>query len=253
MKCLSIEYIENDSDLYDLEIEGGGNNYIANGLVVHNTNCQIIWLNPVLPTLATHSFLVERLNLAEWIKVHDDDGSLIGYVAIGSKGLSAQGLYFKDNEANANNVYLRAARPHLVELSKQCLSTGQECMVTVGEVFGKNIQDGFDYGQAEISLRAFDVYVGFRGKGHYVWDENLDGFCEKAKVTRVPVVYRGPYSFQILDKLANDPETEFECKHVREGVIVKPVEERYVFDLGRVALKHRSIAYMTRKGGTEYS
>jgi hypothetical protein len=53
--------------------------------------------------------------------------------------------------------------------------------------------------------------------------------------------------------LANAAEDQFECKHIREGVIVKPIEERYDLVLGRVALKHRSIAYMCRKGGTEFS
>ena len=41
MRCVKIEYIENQSDLFDLEIEGGGNNYVANGIVVHNTFCGI--------------------------------------------------------------------------------------------------------------------------------------------------------------------------------------------------------------------
>jgi RNA ligase (TIGR02306 family) len=219
---------------------------------LHGTNCQVVWFNPNVVGLASHAHIVSNLNLEEWIKVFDGD-ALIGYVAIGSKGLSAQGLYFKDNAANANNVYLHAVRPHLVDFAKHCQSTGQEVMVVIGEVFGKNIQVDFDYGLTDIQLRAFDVYVGYRGRGHYIHDETLDSFCQKTAITRVPVVYRGPYSYKILDELANAAEDQFECKHIREGVIVKPIEERYDLVLGRVALKHRSIAYMCRKGGTEFS
>jgi RNA ligase (TIGR02306 family) len=218
---------------------------------LHGTNCQIVWLSPLI-----HDDIKAQVNINEWLQISSlvpGEPDELGYIAIASKGLGAQGLFFKWNEQNINNVYLRAVRPHLKGIAKHCLTTGQEVVVTVGEVFGSNIQTGYDYGLKEISLRAFDVYIGFRGRGRYIWDERLDSYCEDTGVPRVPVVYRGPYSFEILHHLANAPETEFNCKHVREGVIVKPIEERYVPELGRVALKHRSIAYMTKVTGEEFN
>lgn len=214
---------------------------------IHGTNIQIVWLHPDIS-----DSIKAQVNIEEWIKVWDVD-YFLGYCAVASKGLGAQGMFFKDNEANANNVYLRAAKPHLVSIALASRSANNRVTVVVGEVFGKNIQPGYDYGQSEISLRAFDVYVGFRGQGRYYDDLVLDSFCAVSKVPRVPIVYRGPFSFEIMNKLANDSETEFDCKHIREGVIVKPVEERYHPTLGRVALKHRSDAYMNRATGEEFN
>jgi RNA ligase (TIGR02306 family) len=215
---------------------------------LHGTNCQVVWLHP---DKGTDEQFAQSINLHEWIKVFNKE-KLIGYIAIGSKGLGGKGLFFKDNEANTNNVYLRAFRKHLVDFAQACYSTSPSSYVTmVGEVFGPGIQS-FNYGLSDISFRAFDVYQGLRGQGNYLYDLVLDSFCTVSKVPRVPIVYRGPFSYEIMHKLANDKETSFEnVKHVREGVIVKPVEERYDPELGRVALKHRSEKYMLGVTGEE--
>ncbi|MYG14266.1 MAG: RNA ligase (ATP), partial [Gammaproteobacteria bacterium] len=42
-------------------------------------------------------------------------------------------------------------------------------------------------------------------------------------------------------------------RHMREGVVVRPVAERESPGLGRVILKSVSGDYLTRKGGTEYN
>ena len=39
--------------------------------------------------------------------------------------------------------------------------------------------------------------------------------------------------------------------HMREGVVIRPTEERYVDRLGRLILKLVSEEYLLRKGGTE--
>ena len=207
---------------------------------LHGTNCSI--------TCVVGDGM-DRDNIDEWI----DAGA--GFVTVGSKGLSAQGLFFKDNEANAGNLYLNGTRKHFASIANWALMTSREheCITVVGEVFGGAVQTGFDYGLKAPEFRAFDVYVGYRGRGIWLDDDELDTFCELTGITRVPLVYRGPYSFTILDKLANDTETEFVCKHVREGVVIKPRKERRDPKLGRVALKHRSIKYMTKTTGEEFS
>lgn len=213
---------------------------------LHGSNLQACWLSPSIS-----DELKNLVNIEEWIKVFDQE-EFLGYVAIASKGLGAKGIFFKDNEANSNNSYLKAFKPHLVNFAKMFKGVQTECATLVSEVFGKGIQY-FDYGLAKPEIRVFDLYIGLRGTGHYVDDNNLEKFCSGSNIPRVPVVYRGPFSFVILDKLANDKETEFNCKHVREGVVVKPVEERYEPELGRVSLKHRSEAYMCGATGEEFN
>jgi hypothetical protein len=38
--------------------------------------------------------------------------------------------------------------------------------------------------------------------------------------------------------------------HIREGIVVNPVEERYDLNIGRVILKSVSATYLLRKGKT---
>jgi RNA ligase (TIGR02306 family) len=130
-----------------------------------------------------------------------------------------------------------------------------ECITVVGEVFGGAVQTGFDYGLKAPEFRVFDVYIGYRGRGFWLDDKVLDNFCNLTGITRVPLVYRGPYSRELARKLANDPESALpNVKHVREGVVIKPVVERRDPVLGRVVVKTRSDAYMTRKGNhTDYN
>lgn len=213
---------------------------------IHGSNLQAVWMSPGIP-----DHVRTQVQLDNWIEVRDGE-ELLGYVAIASKGQGAQGLFFKDNEENANNAYLKVFRQYLQPFARVLSESGEECVTIVGEVFGKGIQT-FDYGYSTTTFRCFDLYLGYRGQGGYVDDLELDEFALKTGIPRVPVVYRGPYSYAILDKLANDKETEFECKHVREGVIVKPKKERRDPVLGRVALKHRSVAYMTKITGEEVS
>lgn len=215
---------------------------------LHGTNCQIV----VLTQEGAHTYLNMGHQLTDWIVVETSAG--VGYVTVASKGQGAQGLFFKNNEANAGNLYLNATRQYWETIVDAAILHGHECMSIVGEVFGGSVQDGFNYGLKTPELRIFDVYSGFRGQGGYADDDGLDGYCNTTGVPRVPVLYRGPFSYAKLDELANAPEDGLPgVKHIREGVIVKPVEERRDPKLGRVALKHRSIAYMSRKGGTEYS
>lgn len=214
---------------------------------VHGSNLSAVWLSPNIS-----GYIRNKVQLDNWIEIKDGDECL-GYIAVASKGQGKQGLFFKDNEENANNIYLKAFRPYMETFARTMHEhSNHECVTIVGEVFGKGIQN-FDYGLNTIAFRCFDLYEGYRGIGKYVDDSELDNFCEKSGIPRVPVVYRGVYSFELLDKLANDKETEFDCKHVREGVIVKPVKERYAENLGRVALKHRSIAYLLKCSGEEFN
>lgn len=211
---------------------------------LHGTNCQV--------TAVVGSGL-QRDNIDEWITAGD------ARLAVGSKGLGAQGLFFKDNEANAGNLYLNGTRKYHEAIAEYASNVWAgfsiACITVVGEVFGGAVQTGFDYGLKTPEFRVFDVYIGYRGLGIWLDDEDLDNFCQVTGIARVPLAYRGPYSKDLVTKLANDPETSLpNVKHVREGVVIKPRKERRDPELGRVVVKTRSVAYMTRKGNhTDYN
>jgi RNA ligase (TIGR02306 family) len=192
-----------------------------------------------------------------------------GRLAVSSKGLGGRGLVFKpDAPANENNLYLRAARQYdivnrvdamLESLSNKWMDHSKTSLFILGEVFGKGVQDlsyGADAGSGEIGFRFFDILVRSESypEGSYVGDEGLDSYASLLGLERVPTLYRGPYSRDVVRELTDGMETvSGEETHIREGVVVKPVEERRDDKLGRVILKSVSGNYLTRKGGTEYN
>lgn len=232
MKCVSVEYIEEDFDLCDLEIEGGSNNYVAEGVVVHNTWC-CFGYHPDAP-----------------------------HHIITSKGLSGQGLAFKLNEQNANNLYIRAldgTAPYpdgtggnVIDRAHEFFGYDQPFYI-LGEVFGKGVQD-LHYGAEQPQFRVFDIYVGEPGQGGYVDAEQLQAFCTALGVSMVPIVYVGPFSKAKMEEVTNGKEVvSGQESNIREGVVIKPFGERRDNELGRVVLKSVSEEYLLRKNGTEYT
>ncbi len=187
-------------------------------------------------------------------------------LTVSSKGLGAQGLSFRHKHPdNINNVYCRIANM----LEKQLVDTigdNSEPIFILGEIYGNGVQD-LSYGcsAGEIKFRAFDVFVGSRNNGIFLSDSNLDSFLKSCKIDRVPVLYRGPFSHDAVERYTNGKETvSGKSACIREGIVIRPVIERTVtfennpckFDgvFGRVQLKSVSNDYLLRKGNvTEYS
>lgn len=207
---------------------------------IHGSNCQI--------NIMSDS---QRLNDTE-----DDDAFLI----IASKGVGAKGLAFKIHaEANKNNLYVKTAmRLNLVEGCYNAFGT-EESVFVIGEIYGKGVQD-LTYGLVEPEFRIFDIYIGNPGEGRFLGDLELDKACKKLVIPRVPVLYRGPFSKEVLDTWTNGKETvSGQSSHVREGVVVRTSEERLAgADLpchDRCQLKSVSEGYLLRKSedATEYA
>lgn len=194
-----------------------------------------------------------------------------------SKGLGAQGLVFKDNENNRNNLYVK----NLVDLIdgigfniingiKKWFEYGSRVernpikefrkgkpmpVYILAEIFGKGIQD-LAYGQDADTLRIFDVFVGEPSSGRYLDYDEMVYFCEEIiDVAMVPVLYHGPYSKKIADEYCDGLTVLQECEGscIREGVVIKPAFEARHDEIGRVILKHVSEKYLLRKNATEYN
>jgi RNA ligase (TIGR02306 family) len=172
-----------------------------------------------------------------------------------SKGLGGKGLVFKDNEKNERNVYLKTAKD--LELFKLVgeLADRYDTIVTIaGEIFGGGIQD-LGYSFKEAQFRLFDVAIGKeRSEKRFLNHEDVEAICNEFGVERVPLLYVGKFTQEVLNTYTNGLETvSGEEAHIREGVVVKPLIERYENGLGRVMLKSISEAYLLRKGGTEFT
>ena len=115
--------------------------------------------------------------------------------------------------------------------------------ILFGEVFGQ-VQD-LRYGSA-------------RGQYFFAAFDNLEGnkwlpfqeFYEKAisyKITAVPILYIGKFSVKMARELAEGDSSWPGANHLREGVVIKPLEERTSPEIGRVQLKIVSNRYLERR------
>lgn len=210
---------------------------------LHGTWCQMA----VPPADATNGALAE-----------------VGPVVVSSKGQADKGLAFKDGEANRHNLYLRAARASGVLARVRAAQEGghlpsDRTIFVLGEVLG--VQD-LKYGASTdkdegLAFRVFDVRVG----DDYLDDDALDRACVALGLPRVPVLYRGPFSEAALAAHTSGKETVTgRATHIREGVVMRPVEERCDFTAyptgrslpgGRVQVKSISPDYDLRKGKDE--
>ena len=208
---------------------------------IHGTNCQLIFLPDSLST-----------NSSEHLYVKTPNGNT-GYIAVASKGLGAQGLFFKhDSPNNANNAYLRVTRQYYDAVVDFLSGIGAPVVTIIGELYGAGIQDLTYDLKNEIKLRVFDIYVGYRGQGRYLNRDELAVTCIRLGMDKVPHLYTGPWKREILDEYTDGANSKFStiAKCIREGAVVVPVIERIDPVLGRVIVKQRSQAYLSRKGNT---
>lgn len=121
-------------------------------------------------------------------------------------------------------------------------------LIVYGEVFGANVQGNkFHYGypDGKLGFRVFDVLE----YGKWVSFEELMTDPKYSLLVKVPVLYRGNHDPKLLEELAEKPEDSLDncgANHIREGIVIKPVKERYDYKLGRVALKYVSNTYLMK-------
>ena len=178
---------------------------------------------------------------------HPEHGEIVT-----SKGMADQGKALFLNDANANNLYVRTWHVHAEAFAeaRARLAAPEQAFYILGEVYGRGVQD-LHYGEPNPAFAVFDAYVGEPGKGRYLTFSELRTGLDSL-FPLVPVVYEGPFGAAQLAELT-DGQTSLKADHIREGVVVRPQEERASDEFGRVVLKSVSGDYLTRRGGTEFN
>jgi RNA ligase (TIGR02306 family) len=231
MRCLRVESVHSDSDLHDLEIEGGGHNYIAETIVVHNTNCQIGYV----PGL------------------DHDELFFGGCIYVASKGLGGQGLVLKNNEKNADNTYVKVLKELLEngfgeKIALMSTKVGGLPVRVFGEIYGAGVQKGFNYGKSVHSFAAFDIQVGWEYLPH-------DDMIHAAKLLGLPVVpllHEGPYDLETL-KPFRDGKDSMSGTTLREGIVIKARDGSRHPHHGRKIGKWVSPDYLLKATGDEFN
>jgi RNA ligase (TIGR02306 family) len=193
---------------------------------VHGTSWRAGWLPTSANTL--------------WKKVKKFFGLFPKYEFVyGSRNVQLQDKKYKTGKTGfyESNVYL-----DVVESLKmrEKLLPGE---VLYGEVYGDGIQGGYTYGckPGERKFVAYDVMVD--GTWLDAFDFKL--FCDSRGIERVPELYYGPYSRQIMANLVDGDSVLAPEQKVREGIVIKPSRETRSM-VGRKILKYISDAYLLK-------
>jgi RNA ligase (TIGR02306 family) len=181
-----------------------------------------------------------------------------GEIIVHSKGLGAQGLAFKNNEANAGNLYVRTLKTLLdgglesrlgdLEVLLPWMPAGSR-IVLLGEIYGRGVQD-LHYGLDKPGFRVFDISAA----GNYLRHKTFRSVAEHLKLEMVPTVYTGPFDLPALEAV-RDGKTELGGANIREGIVVRSATEARHEIHGRKICKMISPDYLTRKSkdATEYT
>lgn len=149
----------------------------------------------------------------------------------------------KNNIITPNNTWHEALKqnPWLGEWLK-----ANPGVVVYGEVFGEKVQGKhFTYGFSgdKLGMRVFDILENNK------WVNNLELHThERFKgLLKVPVLYTGPHNKKLMEELAEKEETfEGGYKGIREGIVIKPVNEKIHPRFGRISLKYVSNNYLLK-------
>ncbi len=171
----------------------------------------------------------EKIHGSNFTVLVDGDGTHIG----------SHNYFWKNNETNKNLVYIRAYNENHI-LHKLPNNTQ-----VFGEIYGiQDIKYGLDKGNMEIAL--FAVKRNNQFLNYWEFGE----FCQKFNLPRVPVLYIGSYSWEVVSQF-NNADSVLSKNCLMEGVIIQPVGERTDPEIGRVVLKLISDRYLLRKKPTE--
>jgi RNA ligase (TIGR02306 family) len=135
-----------------------------------------------------------------------------------------------------NGFFWRAMQqnPWLERLCRQC----PDCIV-YGELFGK-VQD-LRYGAEgnQVWFRMFDIMtpLGFMNHAQKMAALQVAVGSDSWEPCYVPVLYVGPLSKEVVMQYMDGPSMIPGAKHSKEGIVIKPLQEMWSPEIGRVILK----------------
>ncbi len=170
-------------------------------------------------------------------------GLLNGVAAVSSKGYGSSGKTLKDD---GKNLYWRMARKY--QLFEKLESLGN--VMLFGETFGPGVQDlGYGVTKGEPEFFAFDLALN----GRYVDFDDYVKICTERGIPMSKLLYRGPFGPECLAHTGGKETLSGKQMHVREGIVIRPVRERFEHSVGRVILKSVNSDYLLRGGeATEF-
>lgn len=203
----------------------------------------------VEPYLKYKHLLTDNEDVVVTEKIHGCNGRF-GYV----NGRLWVGSHSTIKRFNETNLWWKVA----VKLNLEEKLKKFPGVIFYGEVYGQ-VQDlKYSVSPAEgVRLRIFDAYdTGVREDGTrqtgrwFDWSE-IEQMTESAGLKTVPKLYEGPLVRATVEALRTGKST-LDNLTMREGIVIRPMKERYNTETGRTLLKLVSEEYKLRKNGTEH-
>jgi RNA ligase (TIGR02306 family) len=171
-------------------------------------------------------------------KIHGTNFSVLT-TPDGEVKIASHRYFWKDNEVNQNMVYIRTYHEN------QSLQNLPHDVQVFGEIYGvQDLKYGLKNGKTDFILFAVCK------EGQFLNYDDFVSFCDAYQLPRVPVLYRGKYSWEIATQF-NNANSVLAPEYMMEGVIIQPAIERIDPKIGRVTLKLISDRYLLRQDGTE--
>jgi len=124
------------------------------------------------------------------------------------------------------------------------LAEKHSSIIVYGEIYGNKIQGGYVYDTptGKLGYKVFDIKID----GKFLDHDDLVQICKENNVEMVPILYRGPYSLDII-KSISDGQTTMSASHIREGTVIRPIKERHHAEVGRLVMKYIGDSYLLSK------
>ncbi len=116
----------------------------------------------------------------------------------------------------------------------------QKIMV-FGEIYGKGVPNGdksMNYGTDKPKYAVYDISVD----GKYIGAANMAYFCTNYEVPLVPPIAMMPFNLKAIKQMSEGKSNVAE--HIREGVVVRTVDETQFPQIGRGIMKYVSDTYL---------
>lgn len=196
---------------------------------VHGTNFRAGWVKTAPTTL--------------WKKMKKLVGLLPKYEFVyGSRNIQLQDKAFYSGYYD-ENVYGKIVKQYGL---KERLGQGE---VIYGEIYGAGIQKNYTYGciPGEHKFAAFDIMVDNFWMPHSVLEQN----CVLRGIPTVPVLYRGPFVYELMKQMAQGGSVLSTDQKVREGIVIRPWREQTLY-MGRKVLKMINDTYLLDDTNTDF-
>ena len=145
------------------------------------------------------------------------------------------GTHRRNIKEDPDNLYWKVTLEHDL---RDRLPKG---FVFYGEIYGRKIQK-LQYGGTVPTVRFFDVFNV--EDGVYLGAKDFAALCEGLDVPTVPFLYTGPWEPSLLT--LGDGKSNL-ADHIKEGIVITPLRERWDARIGRVILKHLSERYLMKR------